>query len=143
MHAVGGVIGGLLTAFFSTDKVNTTALVVKNGIFYATGYEGWWLLLYQLAAIGFSIGWSVFFSFIIIKGLMMSPIGLRVSEEEEELGLDRSQHGETIFGTNAAADKAQQAGMEKVDADVLKRLVNEAGGAASPKGIQLEVVKTS
>jgi hypothetical protein len=59
--------------------------------------------LNQLAAVGLTIGLTVIGSFAILKFVDL-VIGLRVSEEQEIVGLDRSLHGEEgyDFGLEAA-----------------------------------------
>ena len=65
-------------------------------MFYAKGNEGAYLLLYQVYAILFTIAWCSFFTISILLFLKWT-IGLRVTEEEEEKGLDRALHDETVI----------------------------------------------
>ncbi len=88
VHAMGGILNGILVAFFATVK-------------FAAGYNGvfhngsWSLLGCDLCALLFSIAWSALFTFLILKALDRT-IGIRVSEEEDEdYRLDMSHHGET------------------------------------------------
>ncbi len=53
-------------------------------------------ILLQLVAIGATWGWSFVMTAIILLALKYT-IGLRVSEEEESVGLDASQHGEITY----------------------------------------------
>ena len=52
----------------------------------------------QLAAIGSSIGWSFVMTLVILFALKFT-IGIRVREDEEEQGLDISQHGKEAYGS--------------------------------------------
>ena len=53
-------------------------------------------ILRQLGAIGASWGWAFVMTMVILV-LMKYTMGLRVSEEDEEQGLDMSQHGEEAY----------------------------------------------
>lgn len=90
IHAVGGIVGAISTAFYATHTVGG-----ENGIYYASRVDGWHLLGVQLYAICVIAGWSAFATFAILKSIDMT-IGLRVSEEIEFSGLDQFLHGETI-----------------------------------------------
>jgi ammonium transporter, Amt family len=88
-HGVGGITGMILTGVFANQAVNgfnTTG----NGLFFG---ETTLFFIHMKALIivsAFAFGGS----FILLKVTdLISP--LRVSEEEEELGLDISQHGES------------------------------------------------
>ena len=50
-------------------------------------------ILYQIIGIGAAFAWSFVVSAIILLALKYT-IGLRVSDEEEEIGVDLTQHGE-------------------------------------------------
>jgi len=88
-HGVGGMVGMLLTGVFANSAINP--VVEVNGLFY--GETG----LFKAHVIGL-IGATVFtlvFAFVLLKVTdLITP--LRVSEEEEEEGLDLSQHGEKL-----------------------------------------------
>ncbi len=99
VHAIGGIIGGILTGFFANPAVNT-----YTGVFYGSTYIGGHQLAYQMAAICFAIGWAVIGSFVILKTIDLT-IGLRVSDKDEEDGLDSSLHGETIVSPTDSVKK--------------------------------------
>lgn len=88
-HGVGGIVGMLLTGIFATKTVNPAGvdgLLYGNPAFFLTQVKG------ALIAISFSF----VMSFIIFKVInLIEPI--RVSSEEEEAGLDASQHNEKYF----------------------------------------------
>ena len=81
MHAIGGIIGGILTAFFATSTVTGGA----NGVFYSNTFQGGHQLAVQIVGILFSIGWSLIGTTLILKVIDIT-IGLRVSSEHEEEG---------------------------------------------------------
>lgn len=83
VHGFCGMFGTLMVGFFDTN----------GGLFYS-GMG--WLLGYQIAGI-LSIGlWTVFFSSIAF-GLMKKMNMLRVSEKEEEEGLDKFEMGSSAY----------------------------------------------
>jgi Amt family ammonium transporter len=89
-HGVGGMVGMLLTGVFANQKVNA-ANTTGDGLFFGHTH----LFFVQLIAlVGVSI-YAFFGSLLLLKITdMISP--LRVSAEEEEIGLDISQHGERL-----------------------------------------------
>ena len=66
-------------------------MLFRSGGLYAGGHQ----LAVQLVGISFAIGWSFIWTYVILQ-IIDKTIGLRVSEEAEELGLDSSIHGEVI-----------------------------------------------
>jgi Amt family ammonium transporter len=86
-HGIGGMVGMLLTGVFATKAVN--ALGGANGLLY--GNPSFFFI--QLKAMGCAVGYSFVVSFGIFK-LINFIVPLRVSKEEEEEGLDASQHDE-------------------------------------------------
>jgi len=79
VHCVGGIVGALLTG----------ALVSKE----ICGSDG--SVLTQLWGVGSTLIYGFIMSLIILK-LIDLTIGLRVSPEEERLGLDIAMHGESL-----------------------------------------------
>jgi Amt family ammonium transporter len=65
----------------------------KEGLFYGGGLG---LFGEQLLANGAAIVWSFLVTFAIMA-LLKATIGVRVSEEEEVMGLDLSEHAETAY----------------------------------------------
>jgi Amt family ammonium transporter len=63
-----------------------------NGLFYGNSMQ----LVRQAAAVGATIAYAVVVTWILLKAVDLS-VGLRVSAEEEEQGLDWTQHGETGY----------------------------------------------
>lgn len=85
-HGVGGIVGMLLTGVFATKTVNAAG---ADGLFYGNAE----FFITQLKGAVIVIIFSFVVSFIIFKFInLIQPI--RVSEEEEEMGLDASQHDE-------------------------------------------------
>jgi len=92
VHGAGGTLGALLTGFFATNLINDAQIngkVVPLGL--VDGNPG--QILNQGIGILIAIGLAVVGTFIILK-VCDATIGLRVDSDEEEIGLDLSQHGE-------------------------------------------------
>jgi Amt family ammonium transporter len=98
VHAIGGMFGGIGVAFFA----NNVVYHAYKGVYYAGLEVGGKQLAYQIAGILATGGWS-FFASIVILVTIDKTIGLRVSAEDEDGGLDKSIHGETIV--NVEGDK--------------------------------------
>lgn len=88
-HGVGGIVGMLLTGVFATKTVNAAGadgLLYGNPEFFFT----------QLKGVLIVVVFSFIVSFLIFKLInVIQPI--RVTSEEEEEGLDASQHDEKYF----------------------------------------------
>jgi Amt family ammonium transporter len=94
VHLVGGIVGSILLAFFADKSVNV--LVAANGLLMNDGKSD--LLVDQLVAVGATLVFSFVVTFVIIKLLdVVMPGGIRVSEEDEEAGLDITQHSEVSY----------------------------------------------
>jgi Amt family ammonium transporter len=85
-HGVGGIVGMLLTGVFATKTVNSAGV---DGLFYGNAA----FFFTQLKGVLIVAVFSFVVSFLIFKLInLVQPI--RVSSEEEEAGLDASQHNE-------------------------------------------------
>jgi Amt family ammonium transporter len=91
VHLVGGLVGSLLLGFFADSSINP--LVVNEGVFLGGGGD---LLVDQLLASVVTLSYSFAASLLIGKVIDLA-IGLRVSDEDEDLGLDLSQHAEVAY----------------------------------------------
>ncbi|WP_369574575.1 ammonium transporter [Acidithiobacillus sp. IBUN Pt1247-S3] len=87
VHAVGGIIGALLTGVFAVAAIGGTAGVLEGNL-----HQLW----VQATGVGITIGYDAIVSWILLK-IIDWIIGLRVSEDAEREGLDVSQHGEQIY----------------------------------------------
>jgi Amt family ammonium transporter len=85
-HGVGGMVGMIMTGIFATKTVNSAG---NDGLFYGN----FSFMLTQLKALVVVVGYSFVMSLAIFKFIDLI-LPLRVSEEEEEMGLDYSQHAE-------------------------------------------------
>jgi Amt family ammonium transporter len=94
VHLVGGIVGSLLLGFFAEARVNPA--VTNPGLLMTGGSAD--LLVDQLVAVVSTIVFSFVLTFVIIKVLdLVMPGGIRVTEEDEEAGLDLTQHSEVSY----------------------------------------------
>lgn len=89
IHGVGGTTGALLTGLFAQKAINPGG---NNGLFF--GNPGQFVA--QLISVGATVAYAIIMTFVLLKVLDLT-MGLRVSEEEEVLGLDHSQHKESAY----------------------------------------------
>jgi Amt family ammonium transporter len=96
VHAVGGIMGALLTGVFNDPSLGGPGLV-EDWVTGKMGYPGIGAQLWiQAKAVGLTIIWSAVIAAIAYK-LVDLTIGLRVSEEDEREGLDTTAHGEAAY----------------------------------------------
>ena len=91
VHLVGGLVGSILLGLFADSTIN--GAVTNEGLFLGGGGA---LLVDQIVASVVTLAFSFVASIIIGKAIDLT-IGLRVSDEDEELGLDLSQHAEVAY----------------------------------------------
>jgi len=89
VHGVGGAWGTIAAGIFATVAVNAAG---ANGLIHGNPGQ----LGAQAVAVGVTLGYSLLATLIILRVLDW-VMGLRVSEEEEKIGLDLSQHGERAY----------------------------------------------
>ena len=96
VHAVGGILGALLTGVFVSPDLGGPGFVT-DWVKATTGFTSIGeQLVIQAKAVGIAVVWSgvvAAVSLFIVK--MM--VGLRVPEDEEREGLDITSHGETAY----------------------------------------------
>ena len=81
VHGVGGIVGALLTGVFADPAINALG----------EGHS----IVTQFVGILATIIWTAVASFVILM-IVKVLVGLRPSEQEEEEGLDITQHGESV-----------------------------------------------
>jgi Amt family ammonium transporter len=89
VHGIGGIWGALATGLWASKAVNPAG---NDGLFY--GNPG--LLWIQLKAVVITIVYSFIVSFVLLK-IVDALMGLRVTEDEERIGLDLTQHRESAY----------------------------------------------
>jgi Amt family ammonium transporter len=87
VHGVGGTFGAIATGVFATTAINAyPGLVDGNPSQVGT----------QLIAVGATIAYAVIATFVIVKVVDLA-LGIRISQSDEELGLDLTTHGEAAY----------------------------------------------
>jgi Amt family ammonium transporter len=92
VHGVGGILGAVLTGVFASKAVNSAG---NDGLLYGNPS----LLVTQITAVAITIAFAVVGTSVILL-VLKAVMGLRVSEREERLGLDLSQHSESAYVFN-------------------------------------------
>ena len=96
VHALGGVLGALLTGVFNAPSLGGPGLVT-DWVTVSVGYPGIWpQLLIQAKAVGLVIVWTATVAFVAFW-IVKLVTGLRVTEEVEREGLDTNEHGERAY----------------------------------------------
>ncbi|WP_102691761.1 ammonium transporter [Rummeliibacillus pycnus] len=99
VHGIPGIWGTLSTGFFATKELAT---VGKPGLFYGGG-------LHQLGVQFMGVAVSGLYAFVVSFAILwvMKKVmgGIRVSEEEEIMGLDMSEHGSYGYPEQMAQEK--------------------------------------
>ena len=89
VHGVGGTTGALATGLFAQKIINPAG---NDGLLFGNPS----LFIKQGIAVIAAIIYSAIITFIILK-VLDSVLGLRITEEEEEIGLDNTQHRESAY----------------------------------------------
>ncbi|MBU2731333.1 ammonium transporter [Acidithiobacillus ferridurans] len=87
VHAMGGIIGALLTGVFAVKAIGGTAGALEGHLAQL------WI---QAKGVGITVVYDAVVSYVLLKGIDYA-IGLRVTEDEEREGLDITQHGEQVY----------------------------------------------
>jgi len=88
-HGVSGIWGSLATGLFASTAINPNG---PNGLFFGNPHQ----FLVQCLAVAVVVSFVFFGSYVLLKVIDVFT-QLRVSPEEEEKGLDESQHGEAAY----------------------------------------------
>jgi ammonium transporter, Amt family len=86
IHAVGGIVGALLTGIFAVEQYGGTAGLLEGNAAQ---------FINQVKGVAIVLVYDAIISLIILKVIDVI-IGLRVDEETEREGLDFALHGETV-----------------------------------------------
>ncbi len=101
VHCLNGIWGTLAVGLFATDKAPAYARgygdgvtfganqIANVGLFYGGGFKQLGLQVLGVLTVGAWAAITITITFLVIKAL----VGLRVSEEEEIVGLDAMEHG--------------------------------------------------
>ena len=90
VHMMNGIWGTFAVGLFATDTAPGFAVAgIEKGLFYGGGFHQLGLQCLGIITVGAWAAITITITFTVIK----ATIGLRVSEEEEILGLDPTEHG--------------------------------------------------
>lgn len=87
VHGMGGLWGAIATGIFATSAVNS-----YTGLIYGNFHQ----FAVQIMAAGASVIYAFVMTYILAR-IVDSVMGLRVTEDEEYVGLDIAQHGEKAY----------------------------------------------
>lgn len=91
VHGVGGSLGVILLGLFATSSVNP--MVTTNGLLMGGGFDFFWKQL--ISVLGVCV-YAFIFSYVMLWLInFITPV--KVTKEEEEMGLDNSLHGEIAY----------------------------------------------
>src|SRR5437773_8644752 len=92
IRGIGGTWGALATGLFASKAINSAG---ADGLFFGNPGQLWIQFVAVLAS------WVLaFVGTLVILKIVDWTLGLRVSDEEEQLGLDLSQHEERAYSRN-------------------------------------------
>ncbi|KGS10826.1 ammonia channel protein, partial [Pseudomonas coronafaciens] len=83
VHGIGGIVGAILTGVFAAPALGGFGTVTD------VGAQVW----IQFKGVAFTVVYTAIVTFIILK-VLDAVMGLRVTDEEESVGLDLAQHNE-------------------------------------------------
>ncbi len=86
VHMMNGIWGTIAVGLFATSSAPESSI---DGLFYGGGFHQLGLQLIGMAAVAAWAAVCITITFVVVK----STIGLRVTEEEEIVGLDATEHG--------------------------------------------------
>ena len=89
VHGVGGILGTLAVGLFASKAVNPAG---ADGLFFGNPRQ----LGVQLVAVLVTVAYSFVATWILYK-LVDVLIGVRVSDKDEAMGLDLTQHNERAY----------------------------------------------
>jgi Amt family ammonium transporter len=89
VHGIGGTWGALATGLFASKAINAAG---NDGLFFGNPHQLW----IQFIAVAATWVFAIVGTFIILT-ILKAIMGLRVSGEEEQMGLDLSQHNEKSY----------------------------------------------
>jgi Amt family ammonium transporter len=89
VHGIGGIWGALATGLWANKSINSAG---ANGLFYGNPAQ----FFIQLKAVLVTVVYSFIVTFVLLK-VVDAVLGLKVSEQEERIGLDLTQHREAGY----------------------------------------------
>ncbi len=94
VHGVGGVLGTILLGFFATKAINPAG---ADGLLAGGGAT---FKMKQVVAVVIASAYAFIFTYVALAVINLVT-RVRVSEEEEMVGLDKALHGEKAYDDGA------------------------------------------
>lgn len=101
VHGISGIWGTLSTGFFATGALVESTGVGQAGLFYGGGFEQLWV---QFIGVAVCSIYAFVVSYMVLVVMKKAMGGIRVSEEEEIMGLDISEHGSYGYPEHLGAE---------------------------------------
>ena len=92
IHGIGGTWGALATGLFASKSINPLG---NNGLFYGNAHQ----LIVQLLSIAVTYVFAGLCTFILVK-VISAFTPFKMSEDEQDIGMDISQHSEEAYPDN-------------------------------------------
>jgi Amt family ammonium transporter len=92
IHGIGGLLGAILTGAFASSYINSIVTSGNQGLIFGDTN----LIVAQVIGSVAVIGYTVIVSLTLLLILDLT-MGLRVTTEDEQMGLDLTQHGEAAY----------------------------------------------
>jgi Amt family ammonium transporter len=89
VHGVGGIWGAIATGLFASKAINPAG---SDGLFFGNPGQLWVQIVAVLATVVYSL-----VATLIILYVVKAIVGLKVTDENEVIGCDTSEHGETAY----------------------------------------------
>jgi Amt family ammonium transporter len=93
IHGVGGILGTVLTGVFAVGAFTVTKELPAGQQGLIEGNAG--QVVTQIVGVGIALVWCAIMTWVILK-VVDALVGLRVSLDHERMGLDITQHGESV-----------------------------------------------
>nr|ABP43783.1 ammonium transporter [Mycolicibacterium gilvum PYR-GCK] len=94
VHLVGGLVGTLLIGFFASESMTNAT----NGLLYGGGIEQLW----KQAVAAFAVMAYSFAVAFVIAFALKKTMGIRISPEDEEMGIDAKFHRDSAYDMQTA-----------------------------------------
>lgn len=94
VHGVGGTLGALLTGVFASHYLNEAVDLDAQGLVHGSAK----LLGLQALSVVITFVYTFVVSWVILKVIDL-VFGLRVSNDQEQVGLDLTEHGEAAYNS--------------------------------------------
>ncbi|MCH5290266.1 MAG: ammonium transporter [Treponema sp.] len=123
VHMLNGIWGTISVGLFATSNAPGFAVAeISEGLFYGGGFSQ---LAKQFCGMGITIVWTVV-TITIVFVVIKKTLGLRVTKEEEIIGLDKLEHGLDSsyagFSINYSSEEIAEAKEFGVDISVVEKV---------------------